>query len=152
MPQKKIIKKFDYPVELIEKLILNIDEYKKFLPWCTDSKIISFKETKNKIDIMADLEIGYSFARDVYTSSVNYDKNKKKITVKSIKGPLKNLENIWSLKKINKDKCEVFFSINLELKNSLLNKMLSSMFDIGFDKILKSFEDRAYYLSKNQII
>ena len=25
------------------------------------------------------------------------------------------------------------FSINLELKNLLLNKMLSSMFDIGFD-------------------
>lgn len=152
MPQKKIIKKFDYPIELIEKLILDIDKYKKFLPWCTGSKIISFKETKSKIDIIADLEIGYSFAKDIYTSSVNYDKNKKKITVKSIKGPLKNLENIWSLKKINKHKCEVSFSINLELKNLLLNKMLSSMFDIGFDKILKSFEDRAHYLSKNQII
>jgi len=152
LPQKKIIKKFDYPVELIEKLILDIDEYKKFLPWCTDSKISSLKETKSKIDIMADLEIGYSFAKDVYTSSVNFDKYKKKIIVKSIKGPLKNLENIWSLKKIDKDKCEVSFSINLELKNPLLNKMLSSMFDIGFDKILKSFENRAHYLSKNQII
>jgi coenzyme Q-binding protein COQ10 len=152
LPQKKIIKKFNYPIELIEKLILDIDEYKKFLPWCTYSKISSLKETESKIDIMADLEIGYSFAKDIYTSSVNYDKNKKKITVKSIKGPLKNLENIWSLKKIDKDKCEVSFSINLELKNPLLNKMLSSMFDIGFDKILKSFEDRAHYLSKNQII
>ena len=56
------------------------------------------------------------------------------------------------LKKINEKECEIMFSINLELKNFLLNKMLSSMFDIGFDKILKSFENRAHYLSKNQII
>ena len=64
-----------------------------------------------------------------------------------MQGPLKKLENIWVLKKINEKECEITFSINLELKNFLLNKMLSSMFDIGFDKILKSFEERAKYLS-----
>lgn len=149
MPQKKIVKKFNYPIELIEKLILDIDEYKKFLPWCSDSRIVSKRENEKNIDIVADLEIGYSFAKDVYTSSVNFDKVKKKIIVKSIKGPLKNLENIWSLKKISNNKCEVSFSINLELKNFLLNKMLISMFDIGFDKILRSFENRADYLHKN---
>ncbi|MEK9560837.1 MAG: type II toxin-antitoxin system RatA family toxin [Pelagibacteraceae bacterium] len=149
MPQKKIVKKFNYPIELIEKLILDIDEYKKFLPWCSDSRIVSKKENEKNIDIIADLEIGYSFAKDIYTSSVNFDKVKKKIIVKSIKGPLKNLENIWSLKKISNNECEVSFSINLELKNFLLNKMLTSMFDIGFDKILRSFENRANYLHKN---
>lgn len=149
MPQKKIVKKFDYPIELIEKLILDIDEYKKFLPWCSDSRIVSKKENDKNIDIIADLEIGYSFAKDIYTSSVNFDKVKKIIIVKSIKGPLKNLENIWSLKKISNNQCEVSFSINLELQNFLLNKMLTSMFDIGFDKILKSFENRADYLHKN---
>ena len=149
MPQKKIVKKFNYPIELIEKLILDIDEYKKFLPWCSDSRIVSKKENEKNIDIIADLEIGYSFAKDIYTSSVNFDKVKKKIIVKSIKGPLKNLENIWSLKKISNNECEVSFSINLELKNFLLNKMLTSMFDISFDKILRSFENRANYLHKN---
>lgn len=149
MPQKKIVKKFNYPIELIEKLILDIDEYKKFLPWCSDSRIVSKKENEENIDIIADLEIGYSFAKDIYTSSVNFDKNKKKIIVKSIKGPLKNLENIWCLKRISNNECEVSFSINLELKNFLLNKMLISMFDIGFNKILRSFENRANYLYKN---
>ena len=99
MPQKKIIKKFDYPVELIEKLILDIDEYKKFLPWCTDSKISSLKETESKIDIMADLEIGYSFAKDVYTSSVNYDKNKKKNNSKVYKRTIKKFRKYLEFKK-----------------------------------------------------
>tara|TARA_B100000941_G_scaffold287771_1_gene263518 strand:+ start:1023 stop:1205 length:183 start_codon:yes stop_codon:yes gene_type:complete len=58
------------------------------------------------------------------------------------------LENIWELEKINDLECEISFFINLELKNFLLNKMLSKMFDVGFDKIVKSFESRAEYLSK----
>ena len=147
MPQKKIIKKFNYPLELIEELILNINDYKEFLPWCNNSKIISKKDHGNLIDIMADLEIGYSIARDTYTSHVMYDKKEKKITVNAVHGPLKNLENIWLLKKKNKNECEVTFYINLELKNIMLNKILSSMFDIGFEKILQSFENRAEYLN-----
>ena len=149
MPQKNITKKFCYPLKLIENLILDIDNYKKFLPWCTNSKIISKKKNKDSIEIIADLEIGYSFAKDVYTSHVKYDIIKKKITVDAIDGPLKNLENIWILKQINKNECEVEFYINLELKNIILNKMLDKMFDIGFEKILNSFEKRAKYLANS---
>ena len=149
MPKKNITKKFCYPLKLIENLILDIDNYKKFLPWCTNSKIISKKKNKDSIEIIADLEIGYSFAKDVYTSHVKYDIIKKKITVDAIDGPLKNLENIWILKQINKNECEVEFYINIELKNIILNKMLDKMFDIGFEKILNSFEKRAKYLANS---
>ena len=153
MPKKNIIKKFCYPLDLIENLILDIDNYKEFLPWCTNSKIISKKKNKNSIEIIADLEIGYSFAKDVYTSHVKYDIITKKIIVNAIDGPLKTLENIWTLNKINKSECEVEFFINLELKNIILNKMLDKMFDIGFKKILNSFEKRAKFLAtSNQFI
>ena len=147
MPKIKTIKKFDYSLDLVESLILDIDNYKEFLPWCTNSKIISKKKNKNFIEIIADLEIGYSFAKDIYTSDVKYDINKKKIVVKAIDGPLKILENIWILNKINDNECEVEFFINLELKNIILNKMLDKMFYIGFKKILKSFEKRAKFLA-----
>lgn len=147
MPKKNIIKKFCYPLDLIENLILDIDNYKEFLPWCTNSKIISKKRNKNSIEIIADLEIGYSFAKDVYTSHVKYDMITKKIIVKAIDGPLKILENIWVLNEINENECEVEFFINLELKNIILNKMLNKMFDIGFKKILHSFEKRAKFLA-----
>ena len=71
----------------------------------------------------------------------------KKIIVNAIDGPLKILENIWTLNKINENECEVEFFINLELKNIILNKMLNKMFDIGFKKILNSFEKRAKFLA-----
>lgn len=147
MPKKNIIKKFTFPLDLIENLILDIDNYKEFLPWCTNSKIVSKKKNKNSIEIIADLEIGYSFAKDVYTSHVKYDLETNKIIVNAIDGPLKILENIWILNKINENECEVQFFINLELKNIILNKMLDKMFDIGFNKILNSFEERAKFLA-----
>jgi len=134
-------------VGLIENLILDIDNYKEFLPWCTNSKIISKKKNQNSIEIIADLEIGYSFAKDVYTSHVKYDIKKRKIIVNAINGPLKTLENIWTLNEINESECDVEFFINLELKNIILNKMLNKMFDIGFKKILNSFEKRAKFLA-----
>ena len=149
MPKKNITKKFYYPLELVENLILDIDNYKEFLPWCTNSKIISKKKNKDSIEIIADLEIGYSFAKDVYTSNVKYDIIKKKIIVNAIDGPLKILENIWTLNEISKNECEVEFFINLELKNVILNKMLDKMFDIGFEKILNSFEKRAKFLANS---
>tara|TARA_B100000989_G_scaffold84279_1_gene60441 strand:+ start:2963 stop:3415 length:453 start_codon:yes stop_codon:yes gene_type:complete len=148
LPKKKINKKFKYPLELIERLILDINQYKDFLPWCNDSRIVSKKEHGQILEIIADLEIGYSFVKDTYRSIVKYDNNKKIVVVHSIDGPLKKLENIWELEKINDLECEISFFINLELKNFLLNKMLSKMFDVGFDKIVKSFESRAEYLSK----
>ena len=74
---------------------------------------------------------------------------KKKIIVNAIDGPLKILENIWILNQISKNECEVEFFINLELKNVILNKMLDKMFDIGFEKILNSFEKRAKFLANS---
>ena len=146
---KKIYKQeeINVDVQTIFNLINSVEDYPNFLPWCTNSKIKSKNDKSNTLEIVADLEIGYSFAKDIYTSEVKFDKKTRTITVNALQGPLKKLENLWVLKKINEKECEITFSINLELKNFLLNKMLSSMFDIGFDKILKSFEKRAKYLS-----
>ena len=62
MPKKNITKKFNYPLKLVESLILDIDSYKDFLPWCSKSKIIS-KKSVSCIEIVADLEIGYSLLK-----------------------------------------------------------------------------------------
>ena len=50
---------------------------------------------------------------------------------------------IWKIKKINNNKCEVNFFIEIELKNKMLNQLLNKFFDLGFEKILNSFESYA---------
>ncbi len=143
MLKKHIKKKFNYSSDQILDLVLKIDDYKNFLPWCSNSKILS-RESKGDCDtILADLTIGYKFLNDTYQSKILYDKSINEIKVESVKGPLKKLENIWKINSIDLKSCEVDFYINLEFKNFLFNRMLTKIFDLAFDKIFTSFENRA---------
>ena len=142
MPQKKIVKKFNYPIEIIEDLILSIDDYKDFLPWCKNSIIKNKIKGANKDIIFADLQIGYKLFFDTYTSKVIFDKKKTEIIVTPEGGPIKKLYNIWKFKELTKKTCEIDFYIEIELSNFVLNKIFENFFDIGFKKIFNSFENR----------
>lgn len=143
MPIKEVIKQFNFPKKDLINLVLDINSYETFLPWCKNSRILNIKESNLQKIIHADLEIGYKSISDVYTSEVVFDKKKSKIIVKSLSGPIDKLSNIWTFKKITKNTCEVHFFIEIELSNFILNKIFSKFFNIGFNKILSSFEQRA---------
>ncbi len=143
MPVKKITKKFNYSKKDLIKLVLKIEDYKFFLPWCLNSKILSIDKKKKDLKITADLEIGFNSFREVYTSNVVYDSITSKIEVTSISTNIKKLLNIWKFETIDKNSCTVNFYIDIELKNPIINIIFSKFFNYGFEKILSSFEQRA---------
>ena len=143
MPIKKITKKFNYSKKDLIKLVLKIEDYKFFLPWCLNSKILSIDKKKKDLKITADLEIGFNSFREVYTSNVVYDSITSKIEVTSISTNIKKLLNIWKFETIDKNSCTVNFYIDIELKNPIINIIFSKFFNYGFEKILSSFEQRA---------
>ena len=143
MPVKKIKKKFNYSKKDLIKLVLKIEYYKFFLPWCLNSKILSIDKKKKDLKITADLEIGFNSFREVYTSNVVYDSITSKIEVTSISTNIKKLLNIWKFETIDKNSCTVNFYIDIELKNPIINIIFSKFFNYGFEKILSSFEQRA---------
>ena len=87
--------------ELIE-LVLDIEKYPKFIPYCIDSKVYQRDNKENEILIVADLTIGKGPFKDTYKSNVKYNKKEDVIFVKNIDGPLKYLENKWHFKNIGK--------------------------------------------------
>ena len=143
MPIKKIIKKFNYSKKDLIELVLKIDDYKFFLPWCINSKILTVNKKKKDLKIIADLEIGFKSFREIYTSEVIYNNQSSKIEVTSINGNIKNLLNIWEFEEIGKKSCNVIFFIDIELKNPIVNILFNKFFNYGFEKILNSFEGRA---------
>jgi coenzyme Q-binding protein COQ10 len=143
LPVKKITKKFNYSKKDLIKLVLKIEDYKFFLPWCLNSKILSIDKKKKDLKITADLEIGFNSFREVYTSNVVYDSITSKIEVTSISTNIKKLLNIWKFETIDKNSCTVNFYIDIELKNPIINIIFSKFFNYGFEKILSSFEQRA---------
>ena len=123
-------------------MVLDIEKYPEFVPWCLNSKIHRKNEKGDKIEITADLTIGKSFFNETYKSFIVYDKSSDSIYVTNIDGPLKHLENKWSFKQKGQNS-EICFHVDFELKNKILNMLMIKSFDIGLKKIAKAFEKRA---------
>ena len=128
-------------------MVLDIEKYPDFVPWCMDGIINERKESKDYIEIKADLRVGKKFINEVYSSLVLYIKKEDKIIVTNIEGPLKFLKNEWKFKEINNN-TQLDFSIDFELKNSFLNIIMKNSFNFGVNKIADAFENRANELFK----
>ena len=128
-------------------MVLDIEKYPEFVPWCLGGKIHEKKETNDIIEIKADLKVGKKFLNETYTSLVHYHKSIDKIIVSNLGGPLSHLKNEWTFKEIN-HLTQLDFYINFELKNNLLNAIMKRSFNLGLKKIADAFEKRALELYK----
>ena len=145
MPSASIKKKIPCSKKNLIEMILDIEKYPEFVPWCLDGKIHDKIDKGDKIEIKADLTIGKRFFRDTYKSFVIYNKPKDSIYVTNIDGPLKHLENEWFFRQ-DGDSSEIEFHVDFELKNKILNVLMIKSFDLGLKKIADSFEKRAIQL------
>jgi len=148
MPSASINKDIPCTKENLIKMVLDIEKYPEFVPWCLDGKIHSKNDMGDKIEITADLTIGKSFFNETYKSHVIYEKSSDLIHVTNIGGPLKHLENRWLFKRKGKHS-EIDFHVDFELKNKILNTLMIKSFDIGLKKIADAFEKRAIELFNN---
>ena len=127
------------------KMILDIEKYPEFVPWCLNGKINKKIDRVDLIEIEADLTVGKGFLNQTYKSHVTYYKDKDKIIVSNIGGPLKYLKNEWQIKEVNNNS-EVSFMINFEIKNIFYNMLMTRSFDKGLKNIADAFEKRAIEL------
>ena len=147
MPSTSIKKEIPCSKENLIKMVLDIEKYPQFVPWCINAIIHSKNDKGDRIEIIADLTIGKSFFNETYKSFVIYEKSTDSIHVTNMEGPLKYLENKWFFKQVGKNS-EIDFHVDFELKNKILNLLMIKSFDIGLKKIADAFEKRAIELFK----
>ena len=145
MPFASIKKKIPCSKKNLIEMVLDIEKYPEFVPWCLGGKIHDKIDKGDTIEIKADLTIGKSFFKDTYKSFVIYNKSEDSIHVTNINGPLKHLENEWFFRQ-DGDSSEVEFQVDFELKNKILNILMIKSFDLGLKKIADAFEKRAIQL------
>ena len=147
MPKASVKRLIECNKEQLINLVLDIEDYPEFIPYCLDAKIHEKKEEKNLILIIADLTIGKGPFKATYKSDVRFNKDTDTIQVTNIEGPLKHLDNKWAF--LEKDNStEISFDIDFEIKNKFLNIVMSKSFQYGLDKIADSFQKRANDLFK----
>ena len=142
MPKASIKRNINCSKKDLIDLVLNIEEYPKFIPYCLNAHIYKDVSAGNFQYIEADLTIGKGPFKDTYKSDVKFDKKESIIYVKNIEGPLKYLENKWKFDQ-KENFTEVTFDLDFELKNKFLNIFMNKSFKYGLDKIADAFQSRA---------
>ena len=142
MPKASVKRLIECKKNQLIDLVLDIEKYPEFVPFCLDAKIYEKKEKGDFILIIADLTIGRGPFKDTYKSDVKFNKKDNSIKVTNIEGPLNRLDNMW-LFNDHVNGTEISFDIDFEIENKFLNIVMTKSFQFGLDKIADAFQKRA---------
>ena len=147
MPKASVKRLIECKKEQLIDLVLDIEKYPVFVPFCIGAKVYEKKEKGNLLLIVADLTIGKGPFKDTYKSDIKFNRKEDSIYVTNLEGPLKHLENNWRFKEEN-NITEVSFEVDFELKNEFMNIVMTKSFQFGLNKIADAFQKRAEHLFK----
>jgi coenzyme Q-binding protein COQ10 len=140
LTEKKIL---PYQAKQIYQLVMDIEKYPEFLPWCKQAKIIEKISDEN---LIADLLINFKSFFEKYRSDVTHGKtaeNNYFVDVVAIEGPFKKLINKWKFRDLANGGCEIEFFIDFEFNSFFLTKMIGVIFEKATEKMMNAFEKRA---------
>ena len=147
MPKASVKRLIECRKDQLINLVLDIEKYPEFVPFCIDAKIYEKNKEGDLTLIIADLTIGKGPFKDTYKSDVKFNKKENSIKVTNIGGPLNRLKNTWYFNEVESG-TEISFDIDFEIENKFLNIVMTRSFQFGLDKIADAFQKRAEYLYK----
>lgn len=140
MPKLHESRFLPYSHKQLFDLVMDVESYPKFLPFCADSRILS----RNGSVITAELTIKASLFKESYTSLItpNFTEDEATIYVVAITGPFKHLANSWKFKAAEEGAI-VDFTLDFDLKSLLLGRMMGGYLSEAYTKMINAFEKRA---------
>ena len=130
----------DHDAKGLFDIVLDIESYPYFIPWCSAMKVRS----KNEKEIYADMIVWYKyFMPQTFGSHVKFDKKNLNINTTYIEGPLKDLKTNWIFKSLKKNQTLICFTVEFEFKRFLHQRIAEAFFPLIENKMIESFKDRA---------
>ena len=127
-----------YSAQQMFDLVANIDDYPKFLPWCSGVEI---RERRDNV-VVASIGINYHGVKQSFTTS-NENTAPTTIKMKLVDGPFKSLDGVWTFKALREDACKIEFDMRYEFSGTLLDKLVGPVFGMIANSMVDSFCKRA---------
>jgi coenzyme Q-binding protein COQ10 len=131
-----------YRPEQLFDLVADIERYPEFLPWCVAARIR--RRTGDLIE--ADLVIGFKMIRERFTSRVRLDRPNLRIDVAYAEGPFRYLNNHWIFEPLPDGSTRIDFFVDFEFRSTVLQKLISVLFNEAVRRMVGAFETRARQL------
>jgi coenzyme Q-binding protein COQ10 len=142
MPHYQEQTRLPYSPEQMYALVADVASYPQFLPWCVGATILE----QSSEHIEAELIVGNGLLREAFTSHVTLAPHHT-IEARYTEGPFRYLHNQWKFSPEPESQgCVVDFEVDFELKSSLLQQVMNSLFTHAVHKMVHAFEMRAKVL------
>lgn len=138
MPKLQESTQLPFSKEQLFDLVLDIESYPEFLPWCKAARILP----RDGDDIYADLVLNFKGFTEKYTSKITYNKPHS-ISVEMVEGPFEYLVNNWNFNIISENCTEIDFFIDFRFKSRIFELMIGAMFEKAQKKMAGAFLERA---------
>jgi coenzyme Q-binding protein COQ10 len=128
-----------YSPQQLYSLVMDIERYPEFIPWCRAARIVS----QNEGNFLAELVIAFKHIRESYVSRVTGDAQAYTIAVVMEKGPFHHLTNHWAFLPQESGGCLIDFRIDFRFKHIALEKLIGALFSRATQKMVEAFSVRA---------
>ncbi len=127
-----------YSAQKMYELVLDVNQYHTFLPWCSQSSVIS--QTEDLIE--GKITIDHSVFQKSFVTRNILTKNQK-MEIKLVDGPFKRLDGTWEFTSLDEDCSKISLHLEFDFKNKLLSMALGPVFSQIANSMVDSFCQRA---------
>jgi ribosome-associated toxin RatA of RatAB toxin-antitoxin module len=128
----------EYPAASMFSLVLDVERYPEFLPWCGGAEILS----RDEQTVHAALLINYKGIKQRF-STRNRVEMPNLIEITLIEGPFRHLDGRWRFTPLGTQACKVEFALHYEFVNRLLEKLIGPVFTYIANSFIDAFVKRA---------
>ncbi len=123
-------------------LVNTVEDYPKFLPWCSRSEVL--RREGNELEAM--LYMDYMKVKQSFGTR-NHNTPPHEIRMQLLNGPFKSLNGIWRFTPLGDLGCKVEFQLQYEFASSVLSALIGPVFGRIANTLVDAFiqeADRRY--------
>jgi len=141
MPSIKKNKVIPYRHEQMYALVNDVNRYREFVPFCTQSTVISQTEDEIKATL--------AFARGGLAKSfttLNRLQPHKMIEIRLVDGPFRHLEGFWQFEELGEGQSRVSLDLEFDFSAKLVAMMFGPLFEQIAHRLVDAFCKRAEHI------
>ncbi len=127
-----------YSAQAMFELVADVERYKEFLPWCSNSRLISRTED----EICGWIEVARLGVRQAFSTCNDIDPpHHMQIALRD--GPFQHLHGDWHFQELREDACKVMLRMDFEFSGGLIDVAFGKVFNQAANSMVASFVKRA---------
>lgn len=127
-----------YSAHQMYLLVNDVEKYPEFLPWCTETQLISSTDT----EMVAKLVISKGPIRQYFITRNNLVADKS-VELNLQEGPFKKLHGLWTFNQLSSEACRIQLVMDFDYSNVIIKAALGPLFNKAATTMVDVFCQRA---------